>query len=93
MTYSATVQSTGIKICFNGEQVGGWNVKQRHLYILGTFAEADVDRLRAFERELKGIEPTPRPNGTSYYWELPESRLETFREAVEAATGKRMQLG
>ena len=93
MGYSATVQKTGIQFWFNGEQVGGWNVNLRHLFILGTFAEMDASRLRAFERKLEGIEPTLRPSGKSYYWKLPESHLETFREAVEAATGERMRFG
>ena len=90
MTYSTKDQKTGVRLLFNGELVGGWNVRERHLFILSTFAEANVDRLRAFRRKLEGIRPTRRPVGNAYYWKLPERDLAKFREAVEAATGKRI---
>ena len=86
MAYSTTEQKTGIRLWFNGELVGGWNIDKQHLFILGTFAEADADRLHAFQRKLKEVRRIDRPKGKAYYWRLPERDFQKFRHAVEAAT-------
>lgn len=86
MTYSVTGTKTGIRISFNDEPVGGWNIAHKHLFVLGTYAKAAPERIAILK--LWGFDPVPRPSGQSCWWRLQESDLGSFREAIRAMTGE-----
>jgi len=86
MTYSVTGTKTGIRISFNDEPVGGWNIAHQQPFVLGTYAEAALGRIGILR--LKGFNPVPRPSGQSCCWKLPESDLASFHEAIRAMTGE-----
>lgn len=82
MSYTVFASGRRVRIDYNGERIGRWNIGHRHLVVY------DAPGRGTILREC-GFTPVRRPTG-GRWWKLPENKLASFRKAVEAITGERI---